>query len=183
MDTKLIINSPIIKHIGELCNTPITIIATESGAGAPVLLQNLIEQNKWKIKFKKVDLEWFDLSELEDENTVDIDFTIYVFNDILPSATLNEPLNLFLPEPEKDAYIQHCLHEYFNQNYEIFRSIESEIENNKVIILTTKNLAPIFNKAAKDNTLIVCEHPILTISVEQKIEDKTITLYEKYPIR
>jgi len=182
MNTKPFINNPIIKHLGELCNTPITILAAEVGAGGPILLQNLIEQNKWQTKIKREDLEWFDSSDLETVKTADIDFSLYVINDILPSSTLELPLDLFLHEPEKNAYIQHCQDEFYNKNYEMIRSIESDIENNNVIILTTKSLAPIFKKIATDNTLVVCEHPIFTISVEQTIEGKTRILYEKYSI-
>ncbi|MBG9732232.1 hypothetical protein ABD87_22675 [Lysinibacillus sphaericus] len=145
----------------------------------------MIEQNKWGIRILKEEPEWFDFSSPNNEST-GADFSVYIILDDLPSdrVMVRDSLNLLLHDPQRKAYIEQCKNEYYSNNKEMFSSIESEIENNnKVIILTTKSLAPIFNKTDTDNTLIVCERPILTISVEQKIEDKTKTLYEKYPFR
>lgn len=176
----------VISHLGELLNqTNISILAAELGSGAPVLLQNLIEQNNWKTKFIHESPEWFDFSNMKEHyssSDADIDFSIFVIDDTLPSQSIQYELNLFLTKIEKEAYINHSKDQFYNKHFELFQSIKSESQNNKVIILTTKSLAPVLDKIAKDYTLILCEHPILTISVGQTINGKTKNFYDKYHI-
>ena len=183
------IDKTIISHLGDLFRkTSVSILAAEIGSGAPILLQNLIEQNKWKTKFMHESQEWFDFSNMKEhyyssDAEIDTDFSIFVMDDTLLIQNLPNELSLFLTNKEKASFIQQTHNKFHEKHFKLFQTIIDESINNKVIILTTKSIAPVFDDFIKDYTLVLCEHPILTISVGQTINGITNNYYDRYHIK
>ncbi|MCU5256269.1 hypothetical protein OCD90_10855 [Bacillus pacificus] len=183
------IDKTVISHLGDLFKkTNVSILAAEIGSGAPVLLQNLIEQNNWKTKFLHESQEWFDFSNMKEhyyssDAEIDADFSIFVMDDTLSIQNIQNELNLFLTNKEKVSFIKQTHNNFHEKHFKLFQSIIDESQKNKVIILTTKSIAPVFDGFIKDYTLVLCEHPILTISVGQTINEKTNNYYDSYHIK
>ncbi|MGY1423319.1 hypothetical protein [Bacillus cereus] len=150
------INRDIISHLGDLFRkTNVSILAAEIGSGAPVLLQNLIEQNKWKTKFIHESLEWFDFSNMKEyyyssNAEIDADFSIFVIDDTLSITNIPNELNIFLTNKEKASFRQETQEKFHEKYFKLLQSIIDETQKNKVIILTTKSIAPVFDNFIKD---------------------------------
>ncbi|MCU4863862.1 hypothetical protein OB981_27955 [Bacillus cereus] len=183
------IDKTIVSHLGDLFRkTNVSILAADIGSGAPVLLKNLIEQNKWKTKFIHESQGWFDFSNMKEhyyssDAEIDADFSIFVMDDTLSTQNISNELNLFLTNKEKVAFIKQTHDKFHEKHFKLIQSIIDESQKNKVIILTTKSIAPVFDEIIKDYTLVLCEHPILTISVGQTINGKTNNYYDRYHIK